>query len=377
MRIVQIAPEIGAGSGVAGVAANLEREWQDLGVVADRFTLREARGGWLPQPGPGVAGRLVHIVRVVWFSTVGTAMARRYLAAHPDAVSLCHNDAVVGDVYVNHGILEAAMRARGRYWWRMVRNPLHLFTSRRDRLRYGTRSPHDLVVNLTSAEDELLRSTYPRLATNTTVIGNGVDVDHFRPGSPDERREARERFGLPPDAHVLLFVGHEYDRKGLPLVLRVLARVADDVQLLVVGGTSSMVEATRAGLASALGGRVHFTGSMSDPRPAFHAADAFVLPSAYESYGLVVLEALACAVPVLATPTGCVPDVVVDGCNGYTLPAADEAAWVAAVDRLRELDVASVRAAARATAEQHTWAEIARLYLDALRQVGADREPSA
>src|SRR5512133_3338950 len=113
--IVQICPEIGPGSGVAGVAYNLEREWQRLGVQTERFTLTEARGGWLPQPGPGIRGRLVLLARVVWFSTVGTLLARRYLRSRPGALSICHNDALAGDVYVNHGVVQAAMRARGAY----------------------------------------------------------------------------------------------------------------------------------------------------------------------------------------------------------------------------------------------------------------------
>ena len=68
----------------------------------------------------------------MWFSTVGTHRARAYLRRHPDELSICHNDALAGDVYVNHGIVQAAMRARGHYWLRMVRNPLHLFTTARD-----------------------------------------------------------------------------------------------------------------------------------------------------------------------------------------------------------------------------------------------------
>ena len=70
--------------------------------------------------------------RMVWFTTVGTVRARRFLAERPDAVSICHNNAMVGDIYVNHGVVGAAMRARGNGVWRMVRNPTHIFTFLRD-----------------------------------------------------------------------------------------------------------------------------------------------------------------------------------------------------------------------------------------------------
>jgi hypothetical protein len=96
--IVQIAPEIAAGSGVGGVAWQLERSWQSCGVTTERFTLAEAAGNWLPQPGPGLQGKLALALRVVWFSTVGTVLARRFLAGRPDAASVCHNDVLAGDV---------------------------------------------------------------------------------------------------------------------------------------------------------------------------------------------------------------------------------------------------------------------------------------
>jgi UDP-glucose:(heptosyl)LPS alpha-1,3-glucosyltransferase len=67
--------------------------------------------------------------------------------------------------------------------------------------------------------------------------------------------------------------------------------------------------------------RVHFAGRLADPTPAFHAADVFALPSAYESFGLVVLEALAFGLPVVVTDVGVVPEVVDDGVNGFVVTA--------------------------------------------------------
>ena len=183
MRVVQIAPAIGPGSGVAGVAYHLEREWQRRGIETARFTMSEAGGDWLPEEQPGLPGKLVHAARVGWFSTVGTLRARRFLRAQPESFSICHNDALTGDVYVNHGLLQAAMRARGNYALRMLRNPLHLFTLLRDRWRYGAMGPHRLVVNLTATDDQLLHQYHPRLRTPTVIIGNGVDLDEFSPPS--------------------------------------------------------------------------------------------------------------------------------------------------------------------------------------------------
>lgn len=375
--VVQIAPEIGPGSGVAAVAHHLERAFQDQGRPTRRVTLQEVGGGWLPQPGPGLRGKAVLAARVTWFSTVGTVCARRILAAEPDAVSITHNDALAGDVYVNHGVVRAAMAARGNATWRMLRNPLHAFTFVRDAYRFG-RGVHPVVVNLTDTEDGILRSTYPRVASRTAVIGNGVDTKDLRPASSGERRAAREALGLVDTDLLALFVGHEFERKGLPLVLEALSGTADSIHLLVVGGTPDMVEAVRAQVrALGIEARVHLTGRVSDPRPSFYAADVLVFPSAYEAYPLVVLESLAHGVPVVATAVGSVPDLIQDGVNGFVIePRASTVR-----DRLVELahltpsDQGRFSEAARATALEHDWAEVALRYGELLDDIAPIRRP--
>lgn len=374
--IVQITPEIGPGTGVGAVAHHLEREWRALGVEVRRFTLAEAGGGWLPAPSGGLAGRLALIGRVVWFSTVGTRRARRHLRAHPEQLSICHNDALAGDVYVNHGIVQAAMRTRGRYALRLARNPLHLFTTTRDRLRYSRPGTHRLVVNLVTDEDRLLREVYPRLAIPTVVIGNGVDTDRFRPPTPAARDAARAAVGLGPRERVVLFIGNEFGRKGLSVLVDAVTRLERDVVLLVVGGTPELVAAeARREPALRLGPRLRFVGAHPDPTPWLHAADVLAMPSAYESYGLVVLEALACGVPVVATATGCVPDVVTDGVNGAVVDRTAEA-LAQGLGRVLAAEPGPVREAARASAEQHAWAVVARRYLEVLTGLRDGRRPS-
>jgi UDP-glucose:(heptosyl)LPS alpha-1,3-glucosyltransferase len=364
--IVQITPEIGPGTGVGAVAHHLEAQWQGLGLDVRRFTLADAGGSWLPRAGGGVAGRLSLLARVVWFSTVGTRRARRLLDAHPDYLSVCHNDALAGDLYVNHGIVQAAMRARGHYWLRMARNPVHAFTSVRDRWRYEHPSTHRLVVNLVSDEERVLRDTYPGLRIPTVVIGNGVDVERFQPPTPSEREAARAALGLAATDRAVLFIGNEFGRKGLSTLVEAVSRLGPEVHLFVVGGTPEMVAAAAtSGAAPRLGGRLHLAGAHPDPRPWLHAADVLAMPSAYESFGLVVLEALACGVPVVASPTGCVPDVIVDGTNGAVVaPLPDPLAE--GLRRVLASDPGAMRAAARRTAEQHSWAAVAGRYLEVL-----------
>ena len=363
MKIIQIAPDIGPGSGVAGVAYALEQEWLADGLEVSRFTMSDAHGGWIPTGAGGLRGRLAHVLRVVWFSSVGTVVARRHLARQPDAVSVCHNDALAGDVYVNHGILEEAMRARGHYLLRMLRNPLHVLTWVRDRWRYGAHGPHGLVINLSSQDDTALRRRHPRLNARTTIIGNGVDAARFTPASPAQRSQARADLGLATDDVVIAFVGHEFDRKGLRHIVSALSELPESVRLVVVGGDPDMVRAAEDHVASAgVPGRVRFVGRVPDPRPALAAADLFALPSAYEAYPLAVLEALACGLPVIVTPTGGTTDVVVDGMNGWVVQATCSAI-TGAVRAYLDADRSSMRTRARETAERLTWDAVAERYL--------------
>src|SRR5690606_12701769 len=239
--ILQISPEFTPGTGVGGVAYALEREWQAQGHEVRRFGSGEAGCAFLATPAPGLRGQLLHVAHVVWFSTIGTMRARRAVRDLPaDAVSICHNDALAGDVYVNHGILEVSMRARGSYWWRMIRNPLHLFTVARDKMRYRGQT-HRVVVNLTRGDEDALHKIYPRIQSLTVVIGNGVDRDRFRPPTTEERKQARAHLALDPDTLVTVFVGNEFERKGLFTLVEAVAAASECHHLVVVGGTQEML----------------------------------------------------------------------------------------------------------------------------------------
>ena len=236
-HIVQIAPTIGPGSGVAGVAHALEREFIAAGATVERFTAAEAGG----PPGASVARTplATHLTRarnVVWFSTVGTRRARRFLAARPDAVSITHNDVMTGDIYVNHGLLQAAMRARGDYTWRMVRNPVHLFTALRDRIRYRGRT-HRAVVALTTTEADAaavdLRPRaradprHPERRRHRAVPAPGCRGARAGPGEARRRRRPNDRRVHRPRVRA----------QGAAVAMAAL-RTAPDVLLLVVGGVT-------------------------------------------------------------------------------------------------------------------------------------------
>src|SRR5690606_32295190 len=156
--------------------------------------------------------------------------------------------------------------------------------------------------------------------------------------------------------------------KGLDVAIAALVD-APTVLLLVAGGKTDTVDesrrqAERLGVAE----RVLFMGPRAHDLPLFFdAADMFVLPSAYEANALVVLEALAAGLPVIATRVGYAPEVVVDGVNGY-LVDRDAAQVADRMERLAAQGRHAYRDAARATAEQHSWRATAERYVALLQR---------
>lgn len=371
--IVQIVPFLSRGTGIGAVAWHLDRAFRAHGVDVETFTYATALRGRSPRVGRGRRReRMLQAWRVVWFSTVGSRRARTFLAQRPHAVSICHNNAMAGDVYVNHGVVLSFVRSRRRALRAAVRNPLFLFTHLRDVVRYRGRT-HRVVVALTQAEAETLRRTYGRVRPRIEVIPNGVDLDEFRPPAPDEREAVRALFRLDAQARVALFVGHDLERKGLHLCIEAL-RDAPAVLLLAVGGDAKAVETARR-LAQDRGvdERVLLLGDQAELSRYFAVADMFVMPSAYEASGLVYLEALASGLPVVATRVGIAADVVRDGRNGYLVePEPHQIA--ARLEELASEVLSPWRERARASVEAYSWTAIAQRYLDLAERLTAERE---
>jgi glycosyltransferase involved in cell wall biosynthesis len=169
---------------------------------------------------------------------------------------------------------------------------------------------------------------------------------------------------------VLLFVG-AYERKGLDTAIRALARMSVLAELVAIG------EGRRASLqrlAQELGvaDRVRFSGVREDIASAFSAADAFVFPTRYEPFGMVVAEALASGLPVVTSAAAGAADLIRDGESGFVIADAEDAgAFATALDRiLRDPDYrASLARGARAAVQDLTWDMVAERTLAVYRSI--------
>ena len=206
------------------------------------------------------------------------------------------------------------------------------------------------VVATSPQESQHLRSLVSQQG-HVEIIPCGTDTENFCVMS---RAEARSQLGFKADEQVVLYVGRFDPRKGIETLVRAFAQLkansssADKLRLVIVGGS----EAGQAdgnerlrieGIINQLGlaGQTTFAGRVGhDQLPAYYtAADVCAIPSHYEPFGLVAIEAMGCGTPVVASDVGGLKFTVVPEETGLLVPPQNEAAFAEAIDRILTDDV--------------------------------------
>lgn len=197
----------------------------------------------------------------------------------------------------------------------------------------------DRLIVATEAEKAQLQWLYKGDLQKMEIIPPGVDVSHFYPIPKDE---ARQFIGLEPHQHMVLFVGRIEPLKGVDTLIRAMSclkfqSVIHPVYLAIIGGepyanpdqmTTEMSRLQHLCDDLCMGQTVVFLGKRAqDTLPYYYsAADVLVMPSFYESFGMVALEAMACGTPVIASQVGGLAFLVKDGETGYHVPEGDPSA---------------------------------------------------
>lgn len=184
----------------------------------------------------------------------------------------------------------------------------------------------DAVIAVSRGMGEDILRAYPAVdPARLHVVYNGIDLDAWQ---PNDDTDLVRSLGVDPDRPTVIFVGRITRQKGLPYLLRAVATLPADVQVVLCAGAPDTAEilAEVAGLVEGL--QRERTGIVWIDRvlprdeltALLTAADVFVCPSVYEPLGIVNLEAMACGTAVVGTATGGIPEVVVDGETGRLVP---------------------------------------------------------
>ncbi len=229
---------------------------------------------------------------------------------------------------------------RALKWLNILTSPRLIVYWLLEAARFWPLPDRRIVASSESVRDELLTG-YPQIAGLLSVIPPGV---HLPVAAPD-RAGQRRRLGLPQDVPLALFIGNDYEKKGLPALLAALG-ILSGLHLAVVGNGAHIPAFRKRAESLGVADRVHFLGSLSDVTPAYEAADLLVHPTTEDTYAMVVLEALAHGLPVVVSaPAYCgIAADLKDGREALIVADPRDPAQIAACVR-RILDDAPLAAA--------------------------------
>ena len=366
----------------------LSRELGKLGVEVDVFTRWHDSGE--PEMMIGEKARLIHIAAGNREDMSKTDIYQHLPHFLDNLRRFLEREKTPYDVLHSHYWLSASVAERLKEQLRIPHVvTFHTLGEIKNRARPAEMEPEwrleaerkaialtDRIIVFTAEERANLERIYGVDPDKVKVIPGGVDLELFHPMSDEE---ARRELGFSSQAKVLLFAGRQLPLKGIDILLGAMARLNGIGHLILVGGDSATVGETvrLRSLATKLGigDKVTFTGMVDHGRmPLFYnAADVCVVPSYYESFGLVVAEALACGTPVVASRVGGLTTLVNDGETGYLVDELSAAAFASCLERLLGDDELRRRMGdtARSSVMKYAWSKVARQVLQVYEELTA------
>ncbi len=333
----------GVETATAGLVAALVAHGHEVHLYSPR--------GQLPVPGVTLHRLPLPMApspaRALWLPL---ATARAVRARDYDVVQ-SHERTLSQDIYrAGEGCHRAYLATRrGRNWtlrhWIVLALEARVFRGT-PRIVAIARRGRDEIERLYGVPPERLR-----------VVYNGVDLERFHPDNrARHRRAVLDEAGIPARSWVVLFAGSGFERKGLDVLIEAFGRFQDRGSRLIVLGKGDTrryrARAERLGLDE----RIVWAGTRADIERWYAAADVVALPSRYEPFGNVHLEALASGVPTVASRAAGGGELIEVGRNGMLVDPNDPAGVAGALDRLRAEPWAKLAEAARRSAEPFTYA---------------------
>lgn len=262
------------------------------------------------------------------------------VAEHAFDLVQSHERIACCDIYrAGDGVHRAWLAQRSRILSRLSRlatrvNLYHRYTLNAEKRLFQQPGLKAVICNSHLVKQEIIRY-FQTPAEKIHVIYNGIDTAAYHPDLKTEyRAPVRASLGVPADHLLFCFVGSGFERKGLTATLQALARLPAQAQLAVIGKDKNTEKFVRAAQTLGIAQRVHFLGPQADVKPYYAAADALVLPTLYDPFPNVVLEAMAVGLPVITSHSCGAVDVITHGSNGFLSDALDIPALAQNMDAL-------------------------------------------
>ena len=189
--------------------------------------------------------------------------------------------------------------AWGLRWLKVLTSPRWLVYLALERSRFSLASQRTIVLVSPSLITPTL-AAYPHCRQAIKVVTPGVDQIHGI-ATTLQKSESRMRLGLPQRGYCILFVGNDYQKKGLETLIHALGKLPDCAYLAVVGNPGQVSRFKRQAVLQGLADRVHFLGSLQDIAPAYTSADCLAHPTLEDTFAMTVLEAMSYGLPVVVS----------------------------------------------------------------------------
>ncbi len=224
-------------------------------------------------------------------------------------------------------------------------NPYHRYVLAAERAMFASKQLKAVICNSHMVKQEIQR--YFALPDDRLhVIYSGIDSTEYHPGLRRQyRQDIRLQLGVVEETPVFLYVGSGFARKGLAVAMQALASVPQ-AHLWVVGKDKHSRRYQKLAGQLGISERMRFLGGQQDVKPYYAAADALVLPTLYDPFPNVALEAMACGLPVITSEKSGAAELLRHGESGFVFPASDTAGVAMAMQRLCSPQTAQAMGAA-------------------------------
>jgi len=330
-------PDGGAERFISRALEALDQQAMDLNVITRQWQ-GERQANWH-----------LHLCDPVKWGRIsrerGFAVAARALWQREKFDIVQSHERIAGcDIYrAGDGVHQRWLELRSRLLpsWRqklLMSNRYHRYVMDAERAMYQAPELKAVICNAHMVKQEIIER-FGVASGKIHVIYNAINTTQFVPVDEAERLQQRQKLALPLNASILIYVGSGFERKGLAAAIQAIAGTN---RYLVVVGKDKAEKQYRA-LASELGcsDRVIFAGMQADTRPWYQAADGLLLPTLYDPFPNVILEAMACGLPVITSTTCGGSEFIQAGENGYVCDALDIIALRDAIMALPEQAIGS------------------------------------